>query len=161
MASWRYFNIFATISPYHHSAELFPLHFQLQRYGDFPTHFEITSIIFKKKNKGGVQNVPSLYLCRRQCCVFSFYGILIPDGGHRENRTISPLTQMPILVIGRSRETAPLTGLRTTYLLAFREIFRNLYIDKIASRVMTGPSNESCQIAANALFSRLDEQSTS
>jgi hypothetical protein len=106
------------------------LHFQLQRYGDFLTHFEITSIIFKKKvlaakkrKKGGVQNVPSLYLCRRQCCVFSFYGILIPDGGHRENRTISPLTQMPILVIGRSRKTAPLTGLRTTNLLAFREIF--------------------------------------
>ena len=50
MASLRYFNIFATISPYHHSAELFPLHFQLQRYGDFLTHFEITSIIFKKKS---------------------------------------------------------------------------------------------------------------
>ena len=97
--------------------------FTLQNYSYFPSLPKLVTTIFQK-NKGGVQNVPSLYLCRRRCCVFSFYGILIPDGGHRENRTISPLTQMPILVIGRSRKTAPLTGLRTTYLLAFREIFQ-------------------------------------
>ena len=121
MASWRYFNIFATISPYHHSAELFPFHVAKLLIFSQPSK---TCHNYFQKNKGGVQNVPSLYLCRRQCCVFSFYGILIPDGGHRENRTISPLTQMPILVNGRSRKTAPLTGLRTTYLLAFREIFQ-------------------------------------